>query len=153
MSPTSNYDSAKMQMTARIIWFALLLSVPIYGGLAFALSSTGGFKPLGGAVPPSAVYVFYLVGVGSAIGGIFFFKNGQKLFREKGVAQEASLRNILAPMVVSWALCETSAIMGLVNFFIFGALESVWHLSAVAVVGMAICYPSGHLFEKKGGAF
>jgi hypothetical protein len=142
-----------MQLTARIIWLALLLSVPIYGGLAFALSNTGGFKPLGGAIPPSGIYIFYLVGVGSAIGGIFLFKNGDKLFRKNSEGDKEPVKNILAPMVVSWALCETSAIMGLVNFFIFGALDAVWHLSAVAVVGMAICYPSVHLFEKKGGVF
>mgnify|MGYP005831729205 CR=1 FL=1 len=153
MSPIVNHDSAKIQLMAKVVWTAFLSSVVIYGGLAFALSSIEGFKPAGTFVPVSARYIFYLVGIGSAIGGIFLFENGKKPFRKNFGADNQSAKDILAPMVMCWALCETSAIMGLLKFFIFGALDAFWYLSAITVVGMVVCYPSANLFDKKVGAF
>lgn len=150
ISSMTNYKAGREQLTAKIIWIALLFSVAIYAGLAFALSSMPGFKPMGASFPPSAKYIFYLVGAGSAVGGVFLFKSGRKLFRTETSGGASLGKSLLAPMVVCWALCETSAIMGLVIFFIFGELDALWHLSAVAVLGLALCYPSSNLFQVSG---
>ncbi len=116
-------------MKLRIVYFALLVSVAIYGAIIFA-------------VPAQAVGVaeftriLVLAGLMPAAAGLFVrFK-----VLPSAVAT-ANRQRIFGLFIMSFALVEATGVFGLVLHFLGAARQTSVGMVAVAFVLLLICYP------------
>lgn len=102
--------------TAHILWIALMMSVAVYGGVSFIITSQGdgAAEPL--ALPP---LVFPLLAVAAATAGVVLYRHLTSPDRLRALVHEQrSIEQVpglvLTASIIRWALFESVAIYGLV---------------------------------------
>jgi hypothetical protein len=127
-------DLIKRYQTMIVLWFALLMSVVMY--FVYTLLVTPNVnKDLDDSL--RSLLIFGLTALGTFLVVMsFVLKN--KLLRRSVERQDAFL--VQKAMVFACAICEATALLGLLEFFIVGNRESYW-LLALAAGGIALHFP------------
>ena len=131
--------------TLRILYFALLMSTCIYGAIAFVVCK----EPL----RLEMMIAYALGGCALVIMGIIPVLRGRVMppMREAHSLDEkvaetdavsAALQKYFTACIVSWALCESIAIFGLVLSFLSGEPKYFVPFGALSLVNFAIYRPS-----------
>jgi len=111
-----------------ILWVALFVSVMLLLVLVLAAGSKG---------VPNPMLSYMLLGVGSTTVLISF------LLKQQLVQKAIDNKNIAALQsahIVAWALCESAALMGVLNRFLTASSTS-WFLFALAALGILLHFP------------
>lgn len=130
---------ATARVTA-VICAAILMSIPIYVVMAWVIVGQGGAAPAGGGLP--SVVTWALAAVGAAL-----LAAGQALWAalRRSAASRPTLEERLATYrtatVVSFAVRESAAIVGLAITLLTGDLRWCLVLGAAAVLAMLLGWP------------
>ena len=134
MLPTPNDLNAKIALrmrTMRILWLALMISV-VQFFVMFAVLTT---RPADTKENNVLSLALVIVGMSMTIASI--------LVRQKIVSQaiaQKSVAMVQQAYIVAWALCEASALMGLLDFFIT-ANRFYYVPYVIALLGDLINFP------------
>jgi hypothetical protein len=126
--------------TMLILWGAITLSVFLYFGFAFL--SPGPQSETN----QSQVITFALTAVGVSL-AIFSFAIKQKFFAQAELKQAPAL--VQTGLIIALALCEASALFGLVDHFVTGN-RYYYVLFIVALIGMALHFPRREQLASAG---
>jgi hypothetical protein len=132
-------------LTLRILHFALLMSVGMY---AFVLWQV---HPPQNPLPAPILYAFGVVALGIMV--MIPVLRGKLLppMREahsldeklpEGPQVSGALAKLFAASIVSWAMCESIAIFGLMASFMSGDLKYFFAFAGVSLVNFVIYRPS-----------
>lgn len=121
--------------TARIIWFAMLVAVAIYGVVAWIAPT----RNLTEAVPLEQrladPFVLILMVLSVVMFGMSFLMGRLLLARRERPP-------VLSVWIIQWASLESAAILGLVATFFTGDLRLFLGSAALSVVGFLMTMPS-----------
>jgi hypothetical protein len=127
-------DLSKRYMTMIVLWFALLMSVGMY--VVFMLIVTPNInKDLDNSL--RALLIFGLTALGTFL-VVMSFAVKNKLLKRSVERQDINL--VQKALVFACAICEVSALLGLVEFFIVGNRE-YYLLLVLAAGGIALHFP------------
>ena len=111
-----------------ILWFAILMSVMLFLGFVLVVGSQG---------TPNPALGYALLGIGAmTVVASFFLK--QQLMRK--AIDNNDVTALQSAHIVSLALCESAALLGVINRFVTASNTS-WFLFAVAVLGILLHFP------------
>lgn len=115
----------------KIIWFALTMSIVLYGVIAFMIvpRSDQSFDAL---FANPIILVLHLAGL--AMFAISFVVPANMLKRSN---------NVRMAMIMRWAMIESSAVFGLLAAFIGQDVRLFLPLGALAIAGMLLAFPRG----------
>ncbi|MGH9930423.1 MAG: hypothetical protein ACREA9_14525 [Pyrinomonadaceae bacterium] len=126
-------DLSKRYQTMITLWFALLLSVVMYFLVALLVAPS--------AIGIGAAAGQWLIVVFAALGA--FFVGLSLLIKQKFLQRsvdEQDLSLVQKGILVACALCEISAILGLIGFFLAGS-RAYCLLFVLAATGIAFHFP------------
>ena len=126
-------DLDKRYQTLVVLWFALLMSVAMYflfSLIAPAINDEPGNKP-------NSILVITLMAVGFLLVIISFAVKSQ-LLRRSVEKQDVAL--VQKSLVIACALCEVSALLGLLERFLIG-YRYYYFLFLFSAVGIALHFP------------
>lgn len=110
------------------LWFAMLISVTIFFGIAWIIGSQGS---------PNLMMSYALLAVGFAIVvGSFVLK--QRLARK--AIDNADVAALQSSQIIALALCESAALLGMFDRFVT-ASQTSWFLFAIAALGIMLHFP------------
>jgi hypothetical protein len=129
--------------TAHILWFALMMSVAIYGGVSFIIASQGNEAAAPLALPP---FVFPVLAVMSAVAAVVLYRQFTSPDRIRAlVSQSRSVEQVpqlvLTASILRWALFESVAIYGLVLAIMSRSFEAFLPYGIVAIGLQAMSPP------------
>ena len=120
--------------TMLILWVAMLGSI----ASLFAVTMFIAPKPPGQAPgTPSGIVLFVLAAVG-ALMMVLSFAVKRKILERSVEKQDVML--VQQALVVAWAMCEVSALLGVVERFLIGSGDN-YLLFLIAAVGIALQVP------------
>ena len=111
-----------------ILWAAILMSLGFLLALASALSIKASANPI-------ISYTLLIIGT-SVVAVSVLLK--QKIMQQ--AIDKGSVQSLQSAHVVSLALCESAALLGLFDRLMTGSVTS-WFLFGIAVVGMLLHFP------------
>ncbi|HAF16542.1 MAG TPA: hypothetical protein DHU55_12980 [Blastocatellia bacterium] len=127
-------DINKRQQTLVVLWFALLMNIGIFFLLSLFIAPEIKNEP---GNPPRSLLIFSLTALGTFL-VILSFAVKRKLLERSVEKQDASL--VQKGLVVACAMCEVSAILGLLERFLVGNRD--YHLLfLIAAIGTAFHFP------------
>ncbi len=131
---TMEIDLNKRYQTLLVLWFALLMSVGMY----FIFSVVAGPEISPERVnPPNSLLMAALTALGALL-VIVSFAVKRKLLERSVEQQDLSL--VQKALVIACALCEVSAVLGLIEYFVVRNRE-YYLLFLIAAVGIAFHFP------------
>ena len=120
----------KRHQTLLILWFAMLINIGVLFLVAFiAAPETNG--------SPSKLLTLVLAAVATFLVGISFAVK-RKFFARSVDRQDISL--VQKGLVLAWAICEVSAMIGLLERFLIGNRD-YFVLFLLAAIGIALHFP------------
>jgi len=126
-------DIGKRQQTMLVLWFAMLMNVGVLFLVAFFVAPDV-------SAETSNRSTFWITFALAAL-GVFLvlasFLVNRKLLERSVDQQDVSL--VQKGFVLAWAICEVSALMGLLERFLLGNLNYLLFL--IAMVGIALHFP------------
>ncbi|MGZ8842183.1 MAG: hypothetical protein ACXW18_00880 [Pyrinomonadaceae bacterium] len=130
---TSNPQELEAKVEARyrtflVLWAAILMSIGFLLALASAL-------PVKASANPIISYTLLIIGT-SVVGVSVLLK--QKMAQQ--AIDKGSVQSLQSAHVVSLALCESAALLGLCDRLMTGSVTS-WFLFGIAVVGLLLHFP------------
>ena len=134
-------DLAKRHQTLVTLWFGLLGSVGMYFLMTIWLAR-GRANDAG--YPPSSTLTLTLTALGFFV-VVISFAVKRKLLNQSVEQQDLAL--VQKAMIVACALCEVSALLGVLVFFIFGSPE-YYLLFFFAAAGVVLHFPRRSQLEN-----
>jgi predicted MFS family arabinose efflux permease len=119
---------AARYMTFLILWFAMLMSVTIFVGIAWIVTGQG---------MPNPLMSYALLAVGFSIVVVSFVLK-QQLVRK--AIDNRDLAALQSAQIIAMALCESAALLGMLDRFVT-ASQTSWFLFAIASLGMLAHFP------------
>ena len=127
-------DLNKRFQTMVVLWFGLSMSVVMF----FILSLFVPSRIISGInSPPSSLLMFALTALGTFL-VIISFAVKNKLLERSVEKQEIIL--VQQALVIACAICEASALLGLIEYFLVGSRE-YYLLFLISAGGMALHFP------------
>lgn len=124
----------KRYQTLVVLWFALLMSIGMYFLLSVFVSPAVANEPRN---PPRLLLIVSLTALGTFL-VIVSFAVKQKLFERAVERQDVGL--VQKGLVIACAMCEVSALLGLLEHFVIGNRE-YYLLFLLAAAGTAFHFP------------
>lgn len=124
----------KRYQTLVVLWFALLMSIGMYFLFSVFVAPEVGNEPRN---PPSSLLILMLTALATLL-VILSFAVKNKFLARSIEKQDISL--VQKGLVIACAMCEVSALLGLVEHFLIGNRES-YLLFLIAAVGTAFHFP------------
>ena len=124
----------KRYQTLVVLWFALLMSIGMYFLFSLFVPASAGNSPRN---PPRSLLLVGLTALGSLL-VILSFAVKRKLLERSVEKQDVSL--VQKALVIACAMCEVSALLGLLEHFVIGNRE-YYLLFLVAAAGTALHFP------------
>ena len=124
----------KRYQTLVVLWFALLMSIGMYFLFSVFVISPVSNEPRN---PPRSLLIVGLTALGTFL-VIVSFAVKAKLFERSVERQDVSL--VQKGLVIACAMCEVSALLGLLEHYIIGNRE-YYLLFLVAAAGVAFHFP------------
>ncbi len=131
----------KRYQTLVILWAALLLSIGSFFLFSVFIAPEIGNEPRN---PPSSLLIVALTALGVFL-VIVSFAVKQKLLARSVEKQDVNL--VQQALVIACALCEASALLGLLEHFIVGNRQYYW-LFLFAAAGTAFHFPRRSQLES-----
>lgn len=123
-------EIGKRHQTLLILWFAMLMNIGILFLVAFiAAPQTNGSA--------SKLLTFALAALATFLVGISFAVKRKFLARS---VEQQDLSLVQKGLVVAWAICEVSAMIGLLERFLIGNRD-YFVLFLLAAIGIALHFP------------
>jgi F0F1-type ATP synthase membrane subunit c/vacuolar-type H+-ATPase subunit K len=137
--------AAQRIQVPRIIHLALMASVGIYGFIGWTLTK----QPLTTAVPPPQLWwVFAALVLGeTALLPIL----RPRLFPTEATPPKERLQKLFSASILTWALCESMAIFGLVGVMLTHELNWFWGFLAASLVNFVLYAPREEQFQNLDG--
>jgi hypothetical protein len=127
-------DLNKRYLTMIVLWFGLLTSMAMY--FVFTLVVTPNVnKDLDTSL--RSLLIFGLTALGTFLVVMSFVVKSKVLQRS---VERQDINLVQKAMVFACAMCEATALLGLIEFFIVGNRESYW-LLVLAAGGIALHFP------------
>lgn len=126
-------DLAKRLQTLLVLWFGLLASIGVYFLLTVMLKTA----PDGPVPQPSSPLTLGIAALGLLI-VVTSFAVKRKVLNQ--AIERQNLAAVQVAFLVTWAMCEVSALLGVVVFFIFRSPE-YYLLFFFAAAGMVLHIP------------
>lgn len=127
-------DLNKLYQTLIVLWFALLMSVSMFFLFSLFVTPNITYAPNNST---RALLIFGLTAMGTfLVIGSFAVKN--KILERSVEKQDVSL--VQKALVIACAMCEASALLGLMEHFIIGNRE-YYLLFVLAAGGIALHFP------------
>jgi hypothetical protein len=126
--------------TMIILWFALLMSVGMFIVISVVVAPDLSHGPTG---PSRALIIFGLTAIGAFL-VVMSFVVKHKLLQRSVDKQDINL--VQKSLVIACAMCEASAMLGLLERFVVGNRES-YLLFLLAVAGAAAHFPRRSYLE------
>ncbi|HEV7797019.1 MAG TPA: hypothetical protein VGO73_02595 [Pyrinomonadaceae bacterium] len=120
--------------TMIILWFALLMSVVMFFVFSFFAAPRITHDPTNSS---RAILIFGLTALGTFLVVMSFVVKGKLLERS---VDKQDINLVQKGLVVACAMCEASAMLGLLERFVVGNRES-YLLFVIAIVGTAAHFP------------
>jgi hypothetical protein len=134
-------DLNKRYQTLVILWFALLMSVGFYFMVLMFVAPVAGGESRN---PPSSLLIVAITALGSLlVVGSFAVK--RKLLNRSVEIQDVNL--VQKGLVIACAMCEATALIALLEHFVFGNRES-YLLLLLAAFGTALHFPRRRQLES-----
>jgi hypothetical protein len=133
-------DLNSRYQTLIILWFALLMSVVMFFVISFLAAPDITPGPTG---PSRGMIIFGLTALGTFL-VVMSFVVKHKLLERSVDKQDTSL--VQKALIVACAMCEISAILGLLGRFLVGNRES-YLLFVIAIAGAAAHFPRRSYLE------
>jgi NADH:ubiquinone oxidoreductase subunit 2 (subunit N) len=130
----------KRYQTLVVLWFALLMSIVMYFLFSVFVSPAVSNEP---GNPPRSLLIVALTALGTFL-VIVSFAVKRKLFDRSVEKQDVSL--VQKGLVIACAMCELSALLGLLEHFVIGNREYYW-LFVLAAAGTAFHFPRRRQLE------
>jgi hypothetical protein len=127
-------DLSKQYQSMLVLWFALLMSVGMYFLFSLFVPSRMINEPNN---PPSSM-LFFVITVLGALFVIGSFALKKKVLERSVEKQDVSL--VRKAMVMACAMCEMTAMLGLVEHFVIGS-RVYYLLFVLAAGGIALHFP------------
>ena len=118
------------QTQLKLIWLALLMSIVLYGVIAFVIVPVGE-QSFDAAFADPVILVLHLAGLGM----LAMSFAAASVFRKRSNLRTAS--------IIRWAMIESAAVFGLLAAFLGQDVRVFLPLGALAVAGMVLAYPRG----------
>jgi len=112
-----------------VIWFALTVSVTLYGVIAYVMAPAGE-QPFDAAFSNPIILALHIAGIGMFV--MSFVLSSMLMKRSS---------NVRGAMIVRWAMIESAAVFGLLAAFIGNDVRLFIPLGALAIAGMLMAYP------------
>ena len=123
-------DIGRRHQTLLILWFAMLMNIGILFLVAFIAAPAANNSASKVLTLVFAALATFLVGISFAV---------KRKFLEKSVDwQDMSL--VQKGLIVAWAICELSAMLGLLERFLIGNWD-YFVLFLLAAIGIALHFP------------
>jgi hypothetical protein len=126
-------DLDKRYQTLLFLWFALLMSIVLYFVVALLVATDDGEAPAGS----NSLLTFALAALGTFF-VVFSFAVKRKLLERSVENQDTAL--VQKALVVACALCEITALMGLLERFVIRNSD-YYLLLIVAAIGTVLHFP------------
>jgi hypothetical protein len=126
-------DLAKRHKTMLVLWFALLASIGMYFLMTVALKT----DPDGPVAQPSSPLTLGLAVLGLCFVIISFAVKSKVLNQ---AVERQNLAAVQVAFLITWAICEVSALLGFVVFWVFRSPE-YYLLFFFAAAGMVLHVP------------
>jgi hypothetical protein len=133
-------DLNSRYQTLIVLWFALLMSVVMFFVISFLAAPDITPGPTG---PSRGMIIFGLTALGTFL-VVMSFVVKHKLLERSVDKQDTSL--VQKALIVACAMCEISAILGLLGRFLVGNRES-YLLFVIAIAGAAAHFPRRSYLE------
>jgi hypothetical protein len=132
-------NPAQQRKILKIIHLALIASVVIYGGIAFAISAQPTATP---HQRPGDLLLYVLAGVAATVLVVVAPMMHRTLMPPPD-ERDAKVDKVRSASIVTWALCESAAINGLIAALLYR--EPLYYLpfGAAAIAGMIVFAPRG----------
>jgi NADH:ubiquinone oxidoreductase subunit 2 (subunit N) len=131
----------KRYQTLVVLWFALLMSIGMYFLFSVFVASRVSNEPRN---PTSSLLIVALTALGTFL-VIASFAVKRKLLERSVEKQDVSL--VQKGLVIACAMCEVSALLGLLEHFIIGNRE-YYLLFLLAAAGTALHFPRRSQLES-----
>ena len=118
-----------------MIWIALLMSVVIYGVVAFAVVPAGDGSIVARILGDPILIALHVIGFMMVTMSAVMFAT---LSRRAGPKQTA--------FIIRWAMTESAAVLGLIAAFFGNDARLFFPLGVLAVAGMLIAFPTREHF-------
>jgi len=126
-------DIGKRQQTLMVLWFAMLMNM----GILFVVAFIAAPEARSEADSASSFLTFALAALGTFL-VVISFAVKRKFLQRSVDRQDVSL--VQKGLVVAWAICEVSALIGLLERFLIGNRD-YFVLFLLAAVGIALHFP------------
>ena len=123
--------------TLLTLWFALLMNVAVLFSMTIFLRSPE-------AAGNGSLRLVFIAGASLMLIASFIVR---ARILDRARAQQ-SLPSVHVAFVIAWAMCEASALLGLVEYFTFGSRDLV--LFGIAIVGIVLHMPRIEHLESVG---
>lgn len=120
----------KRYQTLLILWFAMLMNMGLLFLVAFIAAPETNSSPSKMLTLALAALATFLVGISFAVKRKFFARSVDR--------QDVSL--VQKGLIVAWAICELSAMIGLLERFVIGNWD-YFVLFLLAAIGIALHFP------------
>jgi hypothetical protein len=130
----------KRYQTLIILWFALLMSIAVY--FLFSMFVTP--EVHGAGNPSRSLLIVVLTALGTFLVVVSFAVKNK--FLERSVEKQ-DIRLVQKGLVIACAMCEVSALLGLLEYFVIGNRE-YYLLFVVAALGTAFHFPRRSQLES-----
>jgi len=124
----------KRYQTLVVLWFALFMTIGVYFLFSVFVSPAVSNEPHN---PPRSLLIVALTALGTFLVIVSFAVKG-KLFERSVERQDVSL--VQKGLVIACAMCEVSALLGLLEHFVIGNRE-YYLLFLLAAAGTAFHFP------------
>jgi hypothetical protein len=127
-------DLNKRFQTMLVLWFGLSMGIVMFFVLSLVVPSRIISDPKG---PPSSLLMFALTGLGTFLVVISFAVKNKLLERS---VEKQDMVLVQQALVIACAICEASALLGLIEYFLVGSRE-YYLLFLISAGGMALHFP------------
>ena len=113
----------------KILWFALLMSIVLYGVIAFLIVPMG-TQTFNALFANPTILILHLAGL--AVFATSFL-----------IPSILKTTNVRTTSIIRWAMIESAAVFGLLAAFLGQDVRLFLPLGALAIAGMVLAYPRG----------
>jgi F0F1-type ATP synthase membrane subunit c/vacuolar-type H+-ATPase subunit K len=147
---------ARARSTARLIYGALLVSIAIYGGIAFQIAGGAGTVSAKSGTATTGMPVTQLLIVFAAVSGIMSIGLiplvRRWLLPGPGLGLVEALRKLQSTSIITWAMSEAIATYGLILAFL--TFQPLYYVgfAAFSVLNFALYPPRAALWDEVAAA-
>jgi hypothetical protein len=127
-------DIGKRQQTLLVLWLAMLMNMGVLFAVAFIAAPEVSKETAGS---PNTV-ITSVLGALCAFIVVISFAVKSKFLQRSVVKQDVTI--VQKGFIIAWAMCEVSALIGLVERFVIGN-NDYYILFLLAVIGIALHFP------------